>query len=128
MPKLCFWFVQLVVSVRTNHRMEPSRLTDLFYFEPGGTSIKNLNHWVQLYSSKVFRMYDYGEAKNIQIYGQKEPPTYDTEKFRHYNIKSFLTYSDNDSFSYPQDLDTFVKLIPEETRNQVITIKVKSML
>ena len=104
--------------------MNSSRLSDLFYFEPGGTSSKNLLHWVQLFQNKIQTKFDYGKTKNLQVYGQDTPPAYDLNQFKTYKIKTFLTFSNNDAFSYPEDLNQFVQLLPESTRNDLLTIKV----
>jgi len=60
----------------------------------------------------------------LKVYGQSTPPEYDLDQFKNFNIKTFLTYSDNDAFSYPKDLEQFVNLVPAETRDDLITIKV----
>lgn len=48
----------------------------------GGTSTKNLLHWSQNMRSGYFRQFDYGEEKNMQVYGQEEPLDYDIESFK----------------------------------------------
>ena len=45
--------------------------------EPGGTSLKNLMHWLQTMESGIFSKYDYGKEKNLEIYGSELPPAYD---------------------------------------------------
>ncbi|KAG5877797.1 hypothetical protein JTB14_019589 [Gonioctena quinquepunctata] len=37
-------------------------------------------HFVQLYQSGVFQNFDYGELKNLEIYGTTNPPPYDLSK------------------------------------------------
>ncbi len=105
--------------------MNRNKLTNVFYFEPGGTSTKTLLHWVQLYRSHKQTKFDYGKKKNREIYGQDNPPAYDIEKLKNYNVKSYMTLSDNDSFSYPKDVMDFINLVPEERRKQIFTIKVE---
>ncbi|XP_040065897.1 gastric triacylglycerol lipase-like [Ixodes scapularis] len=43
---------------------------------PAGTSMKNLQHFLQLMISKKSQKFDYGPEKNAEIYGQAEPPLY----------------------------------------------------
>lgn len=47
---------------------------------PCGSSVKNLNHFGQLIKSDKFCKFDYGQAKNLQIYGTKTPPNYNLTK------------------------------------------------
>lgn len=45
--------------------------------EPGGTSVKNINHWAQGILNGGFQMFDYGLVGNLENYGQFTPPQYD---------------------------------------------------
>lgn len=36
--------------------------------EPGGSSIMNIIHWVQMFRKGRFHFYDYGKKKNLEIY------------------------------------------------------------
>jgi hypothetical protein len=40
---------------------------------PGGLSVKILEHELQLYRSGKFAYFDYGNEKNLEIYGSEEP-------------------------------------------------------
>ena len=43
---------------------------------PSGSSMKNLLHFQQYIEKDQFNQFDYGEKKNMIIYGQKTPPVY----------------------------------------------------
>ncbi|XP_075985646.1 lipase 1-like [Anticarsia gemmatalis] len=43
---------------------------------PSGTSLKNFNRWGQI-KNNGFAEYDYGEVKNLILYGKPKPPLYD---------------------------------------------------
>ena len=43
---------------------------------PAGTSTKTIIHYAQLVNAGMFRQYDYGEEKNLELYGTEEPPEY----------------------------------------------------
>ncbi|CAN8022481.1 unnamed protein product, partial [Ixodes persulcatus] len=43
---------------------------------PAGTSMKNLQHFLQLMISQKPQKFDYGPEKNTEVYGQAEPPLY----------------------------------------------------
>lgn len=38
---------------------------------PCGSSIKNFKHFKQLMNDDKFRKYDYGEKRNVEVYGTK---------------------------------------------------------
>lgn len=45
--------------------------------EPGGSSITNVLHWIQMYRKNgILARYDYGKKKNMEIYGSEDPPIY----------------------------------------------------
>lgn len=63
---------------------------------PAGTSTKTVVHFAQEHNSGKFCQYDYGRAKNLQIYNTPEPPDY--------NLASITTpiaifYAENDWLS-----------------------------
>ena len=47
---------------------------------PSGSSTKNFVHYQQMLKKDQFKMFDYGEKKNMKIYGQKTAPHYDLSK------------------------------------------------
>jgi lysosomal acid lipase/cholesteryl ester hydrolase len=66
---------------------------------PAGTSTKTVLHYVQLVKSGNFQKYDYGKTKNLEIYGEKEPP--------HYNLTAItapvaLYWGENDALGPPE--------------------------
>ena len=72
-----------------------NKLFSEFLYVPVGTSSKNIIHWMQMYNTKRLARYDYGEKKNMQIYGTKEPPIYDLSIFQQKTFYSifYLAYS-----------------------------------
>mmetsp|Transcript_11324 Transcript_11324/g.12446 ORF Transcript_11324/g.12446 Transcript_11324/m.12446 type:complete len:238 (+) Transcript_11324:101-814(+) len=46
-----------------------------------GTSVGVYSHFWQLWRTKTFQAFDYGEKKNLQVYGTKEPLNF----FKHYD-------------------------------------------
>lgn len=63
---------------------------------PAGTSTKTLVHLAQLHNSGKFRQYDYGRAKNLQIYNTSEPPGYNLANI---TTPFALYYAENDLLS-----------------------------
>jgi hypothetical protein len=39
-----------------------------------GTSLKNIRHMAQLYTSLTFSLYDYSRCKNLELYASEMPP------------------------------------------------------
>ncbi len=53
---------------------------------PGGSSLKAISQFVQLYRCKVFRMWDYGERKNLEVYGSNQPKEYNLSVIKDFPI------------------------------------------
>ena len=47
---------------------------------PAGASVKSIDHYSQLITSKHLQEFDYGKKKNIEHYGQEKPPLVDLTK------------------------------------------------
>ena len=111
------------LSVDTG-RVDYDRLgKNIFLFEPGGTSIQNVKHWIQIYSAKKLIKYDYGsKSKNKEHYGTENPPEYDLSKMKNYSIKSIVTISDSDPFCNPNDTLDFLKNIEDQSVVEVMSL------
>lgn len=62
-----------------NHNFNATRFGVMVHNSPGGTSTKNLMHWVQNIKSDHFDAYDYGGMRNLlpSYYDQWSAPEYD---------------------------------------------------
>jgi len=65
-------------------------------YNPAGTSTKTIVHLAQEYNSGKFRQFDYGRAKNLQIYNASEPPDYNLANI---TTPVALFYAENDWLS-----------------------------
>lgn len=74
-----------------------------------GVGAKELVHLLQVSESDIFRQYDYGKRKNLQIYGYPEPPTYNLSRI---TVPTYLYYGPNDLFVSERDLFKFAKQLP----------------
>lgn len=83
-------------------------MSDLYFYEPGGSSTKNVIHWVQVYDDQVLGQFDYGKKLNLKIYGSEKPPEYDLSNWSNWSIPSFIINSDADPFSTEKDLEFFL--------------------
>ncbi|KAF2886585.1 hypothetical protein ILUMI_19589, partial [Ignelater luminosus] len=69
---------------------------------PSGSSMKQMQHYAQLFLSKSFQHYDYGEKINLEKYGRPTPPKYDLRKV---TIPHLFYYGTNDVFANKEDAD-----------------------
>ena len=116
---ICRHIVKFFIEDFATDRINYEKLFENFHFSPGGTSARNVNHWVQLYNSKKFTQFDYGRDMNFLKYGQHHPPHYDISTFSDYKIKSFMTLSNADPFSKIEDCEHILNLI----NKKYLTIK-----
>jgi hypothetical protein len=123
-PKLCkvFTFVckkliQFFIENTPTNRIDYDRFFNEFSFAPGGTSARNINHWIQFYTQKKFTRFDYGKTENFKNYGQDSAPEYDLTVFKNYKVKSLITQSNKDPFSKSEDLHYLIThLDPDHVR------------
>lgn len=88
----------------------------------GGTSSKNLLHWVQMVRSGYFQQFDYGADGNMIQYGSQYPPQYGTENFKTLlaNVKMLLFVGGNDALVQPSDYSRLLKLLPGNVKSKSI--------
>ena len=102
-------FIQLLCGINTDPMIDLDRMPVMVRNEPGGTSLQNLLHWLQIMRTGVFAKYDYGRDFNIQNYGTEEPPVYDT-KFMAKNIRKYPTLLVRGENDYLVDTPDFTEL------------------
>ncbi|XP_066152036.1 lipase 1-like [Euwallacea fornicatus] len=84
---------------------------------PAGMSLKQLYHYVQGARSGVFRPYDYGPDKNLEIYHKLLPDPYNLSRF---TVPTTIYYGDSDVFVNNEILrNDVVANIPTATLNVV---------
>lgn len=122
---LCNKILSLAFSgTHETGRIDYERLgKNIFLYEPGGTSLQNMKHWIQIYKAKRVQKYDYGNAiENLAHYGQTTPPVYDLKKMKGYSIPSMMTISDADPFANPQDTLDFIDNIENKNVVNVLSL------
>ena len=96
---------------------------NIFLYEPGGTSLRNMKHWIQIYKAKKVQKYDYGSlVENLIHYGKIVPPAYDLKQMKKYSIPSLMTISDSDPFAEPQDTLDFIDNIENKNIVEVLSL------
>ena len=122
---LCNKILSLAFSgTHETGRIDYERLgKNIYLYEPGGTSLQNMKHWIQIYKAKRVQKYDYGNAiENLAHYGQITPPVYDLKKMKGYSIPSIMTISDADPFANPQDTLDFIDNIENKNVVNVLSL------
>jgi pimeloyl-ACP methyl ester carboxylesterase len=79
-PRVCSTVIELYVGPS----QAPSNATReqvIAAHEPGGTSVQNMIHWLQMVRSDLYQMFDYGAIENQKIYGQNTPPIYNLSNY-----------------------------------------------
>ena len=75
-PSVTWQFVETMAGFTVNLQVDLSRMAVMARNEPGGTSMKNCLHWMQMIRTGEYRRFDYGAKRNMQVYGQEEAPRY----------------------------------------------------
>lgn len=81
----------------------------IFGHMPSGASINQIVHYLQNMMSHSFQKYDYGEAKNREVYGSRKPPKYAVEKI---TAPIALFFSDNDWLCDVEDIKILKRKLP----------------
>eukprot|EP01015_Nassula_variabilis_P018146 TRINITY_DN293_c0_g2_i4.p1 TRINITY_DN293_c0_g2~~TRINITY_DN293_c0_g2_i4.p1 ORF type:complete len:142 (-),score=32.59 TRINITY_DN293_c0_g2_i4:17-442(-) len=90
--------------------------------EPGGSSVKNVMHWMQNYQKEGFYYFDYGtEAVNLKHYNQTTPPSYPTSNLKQWTTPTLFISGKQDYLATQEDLKAFLDLLPEEQEKYIET-------
>ena len=111
-------------GIEDTRRIDYERLgKNIFLYEPGGTSLRNMKHWIQIYKAKRVQKYDFEDVfTNLMHYGRVTPPVYDLNKMKKYSIPSLMTISDSDPFANPQDTLDFVDNIENKNIVEILSL------
>lgn len=99
-------------------QLNETRLPIYYTHTPAGTSVRNMVHFAQMYKSKKFQMYDYGNSKeNKKHYGQPTPPLYNASDM---TVPVALYWAQNDWLADPTDVKALLPLLPNKLYNNYI--------
>ena len=59
--------------------------------------------------------FDYGTKKNMEVYGQPNPPEYPIENLKQITIPKYLFYSPSDPLADIEDVNDLIKVLHPET-------------
>lgn len=100
--------------------MNITMMETLIETHPAGSSSNQLLHYVQLTESKKFRQYDWGEKRNLKIYGQTDPPEYQLDRI---TAPTYFYTGPNDSLCDRKDVDKLVTYFKQMMDHYVIPDK-----
>ncbi|XP_021951739.1 lipase 3 [Folsomia candida] len=81
-------------------QMDPALTPEILGQLPAGTSVRTIVHYAQGVTSGQFQKYDFGEEKNLLVYGSPVPPVYDWTKM---TAPVALYWAQNDWLGVPDD-------------------------
>lgn len=114
--------VNLLCGYPESNKIDLDRFGTIIAHEPGGASVNNLKHWIQLAKSKEFRKFDYGKKKNEEVYGNILPPTYNFDRLRECSFNKYLFRGMKDAVMSEHDFNFLLsKLDSNSTFSYEIT-------
>lgn len=113
------WGVSLISDGESSIANDPKQLGVYMKHFPCGTSLKTLNHFIQIFKSKIFTMFDYKADANMFIYKQMKPPEYPVHKIQ--GVPIMLVGGMEDKLATPDD----VKWLYEQISKNVIYYKIE---
>ncbi len=107
---ICSTIISSIIENEATGKIDWHSIKQMYYYQPGGTSTKNLIHWLQILNSDDVTHFDYGESKNMIVYGQPQPPLYDIGKLANFTIDMFITTSDGDPYCVNEDYEHMMEM------------------
>lgn len=110
--------IEAIVGFDQVYHVDLGQLPMMGRNDVGGTSTKNILHWIQLIRSNYFRQFDYGSTQNKKVYGTSSPPIYDISNFKSQlgGVRIFLINGKNDVLVAPDDYKRLVSVMPQNAK------------
>ncbi|KAJ3658397.1 hypothetical protein Zmor_010137 [Zophobas morio] len=86
---------------------------------PNGISLKQMIHTFQMIQTGNFQKYDYGLEKNLELYGQEQPPHYDLSEI---TTPVALYYADNDWAVNIKNMGKLVRALPNVVKEYQVPL------
>jgi pimeloyl-ACP methyl ester carboxylesterase len=99
-PQICRYSTSTISDGDTSVD-DLSALRTYYGHYPNGISVKSLEHTLQIFMSKRFAYFDYGEETNLEKYGTRTPPLINLENVQGTPIALFV--GNTDLLSDPKD-------------------------
>ncbi|XP_021937203.1 lipase 1-like isoform X2 [Zootermopsis nevadensis] len=105
--RLCVNFIFFIVG--KSSQLDKKRLEVMLAHTPAGGSTREVMHFAQEALSGEFRQFDFGEEKNMDLYGQATPPRYNMSLI---TTPVALFYSDNDKLAPEYNVNKVYNALP----------------
>lgn len=95
----------------------PETLPVTLLYNIDRTTIKMLDHFLQILRSGNFQHYDYNEEQNKILYGNIVPPLYNLSNVR---FDNYIVYSGNDKIAHDETINMLYTQLPNETYSKAV--------
>ncbi|KAF2901736.1 hypothetical protein ILUMI_04464 [Ignelater luminosus] len=107
-------FVDMLLWGFDYEQSDPETLPITLIQNSDAISIKTFSHISQLViNGRKFQQFDYGQNKNKEMYGTKEPPIYNLTEFR---VPVYLIRSENDFLVTKENIEKLNSSLPEKVK------------
>jgi lysosomal acid lipase/cholesteryl ester hydrolase len=113
-PGFCAYGTKFISGFTEGMNWSPTRMAVIASHEPGRASLRTGIHWMQMAGKGGLPMFDFGEAKNVEKYGQSTPPQYPVENLKLLNTPMLLARGRSDPFIDEIDFSYLLKVLPHE--------------
>ena len=108
--------MNILCGYPVTNKIDIDRFGIMIAHEPGGASINNLKHWIQLTKTEHFRKFDYGQRRNRELYGCDQPPSYNFDRLKQFCFNKYIFRGAKDAVISDKDFSLLVsKLEPLST-------------
>jgi len=109
---ICSNVLFLVAGFNTD-QLNTTMLPVILGHTPAGASAHTVVHYAQGVNSGLFRQFNHGKAKNLELYGRETPPEYDWTKI---TCPVALYWGENDWLGAKADTHRMAELVPTLVR------------
>ena len=119
LPRTVWTIIETICGFDKVYHVNMGLLPMMGRNDVGGTSTKNLVHWMQNFRSGRFAEFDYGSSKNFELYGSSTAKDYDLASLKTNlaNTKILLFTGENDVLVNSKDLKTLISNLPSDMKS-----------
>eukprot|EP00826_Nyctotherus_ovalis_P017763 TRINITY_DN1524_c0_g2_i6.p1 TRINITY_DN1524_c0_g2~~TRINITY_DN1524_c0_g2_i6.p1 ORF type:complete len:405 (+),score=85.99 TRINITY_DN1524_c0_g2_i6:224-1438(+) len=113
-PNLIEFIVISITGYTERRNIDMSRFPLLFLNEPGGSSVQNMMHWMQLMRNDrpVVKKFDFGDEGNLKHYGKLQVPEYNLKALKELKFPMYLFAGTKDAIVSSKDFEQLVAVLP----------------
>ena len=104
--------VNALCGLPIQNKIDLDRFGVIISQEPGGASVTNAHHWIQMYRSGKFARFDYGKKKNMELYGLENAPEYDLSHLSEIDFNCYFFNGEKDAVITKENFGSLTSRIP----------------